>query len=250
MIERDEWDEAADAWIAAERERLGGPPSPEELGAYMNGELAGPEAARIRALLVYYPELTSLLAEAVPEPADDLLSDVEVARDRAALQARLTADDQQFLHHLLPMAASVIIAVLTALLLQSRFELARLRRESDLPYVHAARHELRTERSRGRATTARPYELPPHETRYMLALILADSHDYGKFRIDIVDLTTDGGKIVWSTPAARPVDGAFELSVPRQFLHAGTYRIDVSGGVSDAPRHLESFWIDVPPLRS
>ena len=63
MITRNDWDDALDAWVEEERERLGGPPSPREIAGYLRGELSTAERARVRALLVYYPELTPLLDE-------------------------------------------------------------------------------------------------------------------------------------------------------------------------------------------
>ena len=66
MTTKDDWDAALDVWAREERERLGGPPEPEEVVAFLRGELPPEEAARIRALLVYYPELNTLLDDAVP----------------------------------------------------------------------------------------------------------------------------------------------------------------------------------------
>ena len=56
MITKNDWDDALDAWVAEECERLGGPPTPEEVVAYLSGDLPDAEVTRIRALMVYYPD--------------------------------------------------------------------------------------------------------------------------------------------------------------------------------------------------
>ncbi|HEX7152541.1 MAG TPA: hypothetical protein VF618_13720 [Thermoanaerobaculia bacterium] len=57
MITKNEWDEAIDDYLAAERERLGPPPTAEELAAYRRGALSEEGAARVRALLVCWPDV-------------------------------------------------------------------------------------------------------------------------------------------------------------------------------------------------
>lgn len=153
MITKNDWTEALDAWIVAERERLGGPPTPEEVVAYTCGELAGAEAARVKALLVYYPELTPLL----------------------------TVQKRHRIARLMPAAAGVGIGVLMTLLMQPR--------PSDL-WVHPSRHELHAVQTRGASATPPVYELPADEKRYLLTLVLSHEANYPKYRIDIANVTS------------------------------------------------------------
>jgi hypothetical protein len=213
MMTKHEWNAALDAWVTAERERLGGPPTPEEVVAYTRGTLVGEEAARVRALLVYYPELTPLLEENAP-PAP------------------------RSFRHLLPIAAGLIIALLGVLLIESRRELAR----TNEPYVHESRHELRTSRTRGVRGAGLPaYELPAGEERYVLALSAAGMRANHAYRIEIVDASSSA--IVWSKAGVRPIDGAFEIAVPREFLREGVYRVNVW----DDEHAVESVSIRVTP---
>lgn len=146
-----EWDVALDPWIATERERLGGRPSSEEIAAYHRGELRDEEAERVRALLVYYPDLTPLL-----------LSSEEK-------RATLT--------HYLPLGAGVLIALVSISRWFDRSE----------PYVYRTVHTLEPLNARG---VAEPpvYELPSGQTQYLLTLVT--SSDYKRYRVEIVRDTT------------------------------------------------------------
>src|SRR5436309_6784429 len=78
--------------IAEKRASLGDPPSAEEMLAYTRGELAPGEEARIRELLIAYPDLARTLTAPFPEGAEpdhpDYLSEHEFARHWKALQKR------------------------------------------------------------------------------------------------------------------------------------------------------------------
>jgi hypothetical protein len=83
MISKADWQAVHDRMSEEERRRLGPPPTAEEVGAYLRGELAEGEAARVRALLVAYPELARTLTTPFPtddaEPGDaDYLSDEQI----------------------------------------------------------------------------------------------------------------------------------------------------------------------------
>jgi hypothetical protein len=63
MITTHDVDAAIVRWVEAECHRLGGPPSDAEIAAYGRGELSAADAARVRALLVYYPHLNTYLQQ-------------------------------------------------------------------------------------------------------------------------------------------------------------------------------------------
>jgi hypothetical protein len=226
MITKNDWDAALDAWVTEERERLGGPPTPEEVVAYTRGELADAEAARVRALLVYYPELTSLLLDDADAPA---------------LPKRWTPHS---LLRFMPLAAGLLIALLTVLLIQSRGELARSAQENRTPYVHQTRYELQALQSRGVGELP-VYELPPGEERYLLALTLLSETAYERYRIDIVAISGGRSNVVSTMKTVRPAEGTLELSVPRPLIQSGTFRIDVYGIEGDRTERVESFRIRI-----
>ena len=209
MSSEQPWDGVLEDWVAAERERLGGPPTAEEVMAFREGRLSAEDAARVRALLVYYPELTSLLGEEEPM-------------------------DRTTLRNLLPLGTMVLLVAMLGVAIH-------FRQTSLEPYVHQARHEIQAWDARGPASPI--HDLPPGEERYLLALRLAQSPSYPHYRLDIVDLSEKEPKLVWSGTNLRPVNGTFELSAT---LDPGLYRIDVYG-LQDARAHaLEHFRVRVP----
>jgi len=147
MITSHDWDAALDAWIIEERERLGGPPSPEEVDAFLTGELNDQEAARVRALLVYYPELTSLLDDVVPPARRSRVRAWAIA---AALGAALT----------IPLAIEI--------------------RERNEPTV-----VLENMQPRGRPSTP-VHELPTGKEPYSLELSITEER-FEQYRVEVVD---------------------------------------------------------------
>src|SRR4028119_1333775 len=204
MIAKNDWDAALDGWVAAEQERLGGPPTPEEVAAYTLGELTEAEAARVRALLVYYPELTSLL------------TDEECMAAPAPQQWRS-------LSRFMPVAAGLLIALLTLALVQSRAELARTATKHQEPHVHQTRHELQALRPRGGPAEPPAYELPSGEERYLLSLRVFDEPGYRAYRLEIVHGPATKPRTVWTASAQRSIDGTFDISIPRELIGEGTY---------------------------
>jgi hypothetical protein len=196
MITKNDFDAALDAWVVEERERLGGPPAPEEVVAFLRGQLPPPEAERVKALLVYYPELTPLLDESLP--ADPR----SIARPFA-------------------IAASVLIAILGVTYIS-------LSREREQPAVYRSVHKLENLQARGLAPPPQIYDLPPDKEGYLLQFSLQDGGRASSYRFDFVDASS---KRVWRTAGT---DGTF-VAVPRRFLRRGTYRIDVYRAASDKP---------------
>jgi len=208
MITKHDWDAALDRWIDGERERLGGPPTPEEVVAFTRGELSPRESARVRALLVYYPELTPLLDDAIP-PRDSAF----VWRD-----SRPGA-----------IAAAFIIAVLSVLLVLQ----VKHGRE---PFAYT-RHTVDLRNSRG-GTELHIYALPSNEEQHLLDVLLPDDLSYHAYRVEITDARR--AEIVWSAADLR---APFSISIPRSFLKPGTYRMDVYGLTNGKPEHVNRCWL-------
>ncbi|HYC90976.1 MAG TPA: hypothetical protein VEO54_17285 [Thermoanaerobaculia bacterium] len=193
MITKTDWDEALDAWVESECERLGGPPSREEVVAYLRGELPAAEAARVRALLVYYPELTPLLTERI-----------EKQHRPRALQ-------------LYAVAATLIIALLsTDALLQ--------RRRSAQPAALTSHHVFSPTLTRGGAGPA--YELSAGEARYLLTIEPVETPAAEEHEVEIARES----RVLWRARGVRPIGDAFVIDVPGRFLEAGTYTLRVRAG--------------------
>lgn len=246
MSDTNERDAAVEELLARERERLGGPPTPEEVAAYARGELSDADAARVRALLVVYPESAELLTQRVADDADAILSDDELERDWASIRRRISTGrgpavairKPLVISRLTGIAALVSIAALAGLLAQSRSTVRRLTAERDQPRLHGIRHELiPIGAGRGPSVSA-PYPLTADEPHYLLALLLYDRTDRGPYRLEIVDLQSTPPRTIWSTRIAAPTDRALEISIPRSFFKPGIpYRLDLyrAGTAAQAP---------------
>lgn len=216
MITKNDWDAAAGAAIAAERDRLGGPPSAEEVVDYLEGRLSPTESERVRLLLVYYPELTNLLRE--PRK-----------RNHWRFAGRI--------------AASVLIAIgaLYALVLQRNIR--HLEREAAMPQVVGPAHTLNAHHPRNARAPQQPYELPAGETVHRLAPAVIG--EFAEYRLDLIDVNGEEPKTVWRAERVRRAQGEpLEILVPRAFLHKSNYRLDVYGITGSRTELLERF-----PLR-
>lgn len=209
MITKHDWDTALDRWIDRERERLGGPPSPEEVVAFTRGELPQHESARVRALLVYYPELTPLLDDAIPPRVSGF----------AWRDARLGA-----------IAAAFIIAVLSILLV------VQMKHDRE-PFAYTSRHTVDLRNSRG-GMDWHIYTLLSNEDQYLLDVLLPEDLPYRAYRVDITDVQQS--QVVWSVANLR---APFSISIPRTFLRPGTYRMDVYGITNAKPEHVNRCWL-------
>ncbi|HEX9982264.1 MAG TPA: hypothetical protein VGF69_03290 [Thermoanaerobaculia bacterium] len=241
MTTPNDWDAALDAAIAAERERLGGPPSPEEVVAYTRGELSEPDRARVRALLVYYPELSELLDEVPSEAARSTPPAVIAGETTLAAPTPIV---RGWLRSSLSIAATaVLIPALTVALVASRWQLSQQIRAGAEPYVHQTRHQLDAFRTRG---GARPYPLPAGETHYLLVAPLPGAAEYPAYRLTITDVTGRTPKIVWTSEGVQPIRKAFELSVPARFLRPGQYRLEIHGPPGAPAAPVDSFLFTMP----
>lgn len=202
MITKNDWDDALDAWVEDERERLGGPPSPEEVVAFLSGALSPADAARVRTLLVYYPELTDLLTERIEQP--------RVSWKPAALRVYAVA-------------ATLVIAMLA-------IAVAREWKTNTQPSFHTARHELTSFPTRGIAPVQ---EIAGGQQRYRIVAVPSQLPADGEYEIEI----TRGKAVLWRAGGVPPVDGAFDISVPGAFLKPGEYALNVYAP-HDAERRL------------
>jgi hypothetical protein len=229
----DDWAAAEAEYMREERERLGGPPTPEQISALLRGELSETEAARVRALAVYYPALTDVLL--AKEPSDD---GVPLSRDELegrweSLQRRLPKPG---VRHWLPLVAMLMVGFVAGLIVPS------FRR--DLPRTFGVSHELHPLDVRRGTAEGRPHLLRGDEREYLLVLMLGRDTGHRHYRIDII-APGSSSKVIWRSPAmARVESRPFTIAVPRTFLDPGTYRVELYG-LDGEPNHLASYLVRV-----
>ncbi|HXO22486.1 MAG TPA: hypothetical protein VOA87_21405 [Thermoanaerobaculia bacterium] len=257
MIKKSEWTAAYDELSAAGRRELGEPPSEEELLAYERGELSEAEAARVRKLLVYYPELVRAL-EPFPFPYEGkpgdagYLSDEEQEQDWASLRARLgelvaptsgrakaSRDVQRTSEPVavwlrrwrISAAAAAALAVLFAgLLVRTQRDIRQLQQELREPRYNVEHRLLLPDGQRGGTLEQPPIPLPSEADYLLLIPALINNPRFPDYRLDIVDLGTKPPRVIWTaTGLRRRSDDTFEIWVPRSFLKPGEYRLVVYG---------------------
>src|SRR3954451_426220 len=119
MIRKDELRAAAHETRDKERRTLGEPPTEAELLAWSRGELKGEPAARMRELLVCYPDLARVFMEPLSEEGAEFVTNDDVVRGWEALQresAPVIPIRRRTEHrHLFSIAAGVALVVVSAL---------------------------------------------------------------------------------------------------------------------------------------
>jgi len=278
VIKRTDW-EAADRELLAEgRQRLGDPPTDDELLAFSRGELKGEEASRIRELLCCYPALARAVAMPFPEeirPGDpDFLPDDVLEQDWAALEARLAAEppvpapaptlvppapprrlrwldlsalfaSALFRWRLSTLAALGLAGVLGLLVVQARTDMETLTRQLAEPRLHPEHHLLLPDGARGAEET--PMALPTDAESFLLTLAVADHPPYPEYHLRTVEVLGSAETETWSTSTPRPAGNVFEIWAPRAFLKSGApHRLELYG-VRNGHRHLlATYTIQLP----
>jgi hypothetical protein len=241
-MKNDDWAAAEDEFMSEERERLGGPPTPEEIAALMRGELSASEAARVRALCVYYPALTDVLLEKAPVEETVVVPREEVARTWESLRLRL--DDaphfsrkRRIVRTALPLAAMLAVGFFAGFITKSL--------KNDAPRAFDVPHELHPVAVRRGAAEARPHLLPASENDYLLVLMLGRETNYREYRVDLVDRETTPPRVIWrSSGVARVDDRPFTIAVPRTFVDPGVYELELYG-LDGESHHLASYVVRV-----
>lgn len=200
MTTAKDWDAALDAWAIAERERLGGPPTPEEVLALRRGKLSPEEAERVHALLIYDPELTELLVEPIENPPLRFFA-------RNAMQWTLSA------------AAALIIVALSTMLVYER-------RQAAQPRLVAAHHTFAPMHTRGEHPHT---EIHATDRPIILTVLVIDATT--PHRVEIVH----DDRVLWSE---REIRGTIAVDVPAGFLKPGDYTLRVYEGRRLVDAHL------------
>jgi hypothetical protein len=243
MTNKSDWQEAERRLSAEEREKLGEPPTAEEMLAYSRGELSESEEERIHDFLVAYPELAQAYAAPFPEaPRDgdpDAVPEEELRAGWSALQRHLgrnrgTADPRAeaqrgrvvFRHYVPTAVAAALAVVFFALYVQAESRARYYEREGRLPRILAGPQELEPDGNRG--PSGAPTMLRKDGDVYLLMPRLISQVRHPRYRIELVDAS---GKALWTNSSALPdEDDAFRIIIPHAFLTAGqTYHLRIFG---------------------
>lgn len=244
MTNKSDWQEANRRLAAEQQEKLGDPPTAEELLAYGRGELNETEEERIRNLLVAYPDLARMYGAPLPTEPDPAVSDEEIAAGLRDVKRRLGigAAPQRPIRHYVPTTIAAALALLFfGLYVQAESRARNHARSCDLPRLLGAPQELDTDATRGGGTAT---ILRKDGEAYFLKLMLGNAVRFPHYAIELYDNKDK----VWSTNAAEAAtDDSFQIVIPHGFLRAGTsYELQVFGMDGEVRRQAGSYQIAVP----
>ncbi|HKR65153.1 MAG TPA: hypothetical protein VJZ00_15575 [Thermoanaerobaculia bacterium] len=244
MTNKSDWQEANRRLMAEQREKLGDPPTAEEMLAYTNGELSEEEADRIRDLLVAYPELARMYAAPFPEEGDDV-SEETIAAGLQDVQRRLggnVVEHRTRVRHFIPMSLVAALAlVFFGLYVQAESRARNIARGCDLPRVLGAPQELVSDAPRGSAT---PTVLRKDGEAYFLKPQLINQLRFAHYTMELKDKSGS----VWTTHSAEPDENdTFQVVVPHSFLREGVvYQLRIFGVDGKEQRLVGQYDVTVP----
>jgi hypothetical protein len=238
--------------MRAEHRADGEPPTAEEVLAYFDGKLSDADEARVRELLVAYPEMAR--AATAPFPSDDarpgdpgFLSEAELSKRWESLQGRIHqprgARVLQFWQAVAAIAAALAITF-GSLLWRSQVNAQRLTAEVTQPHVIPDEIVLVPDGRRGPGDAATT--VTPVGDSYLLVASVLNPEHYDKYRLEIAGVTPNGMRTVWRSAAlTRRPDDTFLIGVPRAFLPPGLYRIVVYGTNGGPEEQIASYSLRV-----
>jgi hypothetical protein len=246
MITKSDWEAVHEQMMAEERRKLGDPPTFDQVLAYMRGELSSQEEERVRALLVYYPELAQSVFE--PFPAGDegsSISDDELARRWSFLESRIDGTRRGVIRF--PLArtalAAALVLVFAGLYWNAKTELRRMQSAAIAPRIIPGEFtELRPGGTRGGDVD--PMQLVPEGDLFAVAVPLLADPSFENFRIEIVEPAAS--QPLWqSQVVSRPGDPSIPLLIPRAMLPAGRYDVVLYGVDGSRQERLISYPVRV-----
>jgi hypothetical protein len=250
MINKEEWDAAYGVLIAEGRERLGAPPTFEEVEALSRGQLQEPDAERVRALLAHYPDLLRVLSEPFPETATGVLTDEQLAGDIAAIRARVqrpaTSPAEFRRKRLTPRAYAIAAGIVIAIGIGS----IAVRRMTHEPRAMATIVLFPDGLRGGSINPGVPAQAPVQlstASDYTLKPAFSFRGGYDEYSLELLDLRSTPPRRVWLREhISRQPDDTYPVPLATDDLEPGLYRLVLYG--SDQPLAEYTLRLSAPEL--
>jgi hypothetical protein len=235
MITKSDLQAVLDQMRTEDRKTRVEPPTVDEMLAYRAGELSGDEDARVRELLICWPELLRALMTPYPDDDAETLPPEVVERQWTAMRSQIGASRGgrvlTFRNALTAIAATLAV-VFGGLLWQAKME---LRRPRALP-----QQTLMSDVQRGGSDSVTT--LDSHGDAYLLAPIINDERTFERYHFEIVD-TDDTQRLLASGDVAggEPIG----VMVPHASLPPGRYKLILYGVNGERKEQLETYTVQV-----
>lgn len=228
---------------AEQREKLGDPPTAEEMLVFSRGEMNAEDEERIRDLLVAYPELARMYSAPFPEEPEAGISNEAIDHGWDDVQRRLgvtVMPARARMRNYIPTTIAAALALVFFGLFVQAESRARDNARGDLPRVLGAPQELESDGTRGSGS---PTTLRKDGDAYLLKPHLFNQVHYPHYSIELHD---ENGA-VWTTPSAQPDEkDAFQIVIPHSFLRPGAYQLRIFGVDGEARRNVGAYDVGVP----
>jgi len=249
---QDDFDTAVKAIMAARREELGEPPSPEELLAYRDGRLEPEKRARLETAMALHPDAARALADlaAFPDveaaPGTPEITEEDVTARWQAFQKRLperpaVAPDvspRRASRRRFPWRAAAALVLFGFGWLAGFFEHMW---QGAGPAINVQTAELLPRQGDELRSAPSPVERQNGSEELMLVLG-GDLHGERAFTEYEADVHDAAGRRLWSRHGLRPTAlGTFQLAFHRAALRPGTYRIDLFGRGAEGRTRLATY---------
>jgi hypothetical protein len=254
---QEDLDQSIKAIMAARREELGEPPTPDELLAYRDGRLEPAERERLEARIAVYPETARALADLAafpavePAPGTPALTEEEIGARWEAFRERLpepSLPDQEppsmpDRRPSLPRPLSPggregrkkgggfalrLAAMLACLALGGAAGYFGGRASRVVPgsAINVKITELTPEEEANRGAPA-VLEMPEGAEELVLVLVTRAQEDFSEYEAEVLDAK---GARIWSRRGLRPTAmGTFQVSFRQGALPAGPLRVRLFG---------------------
>ena len=274
MITKNDLLNATEAIAAGERQRLGEPPTADQMLAYSLGRLSPAEEAHVRELLIAHPDLAETLT--VPFAEDDVapddpayLSTAEIDARWMSMQASLQAGESNaasreaaaVLTPRRPAAtetgrvlafwrtaaalAAMLFLVFAGLFVRERSVAGSLAAQLSMPRMAGEAQLLYPQGRRGGGDNVAT--LTRDGDSYLLLASLMDAPQYAEYRVDLVDTSATPARIRWSSTTILRADlDNFAVLIPHTFLKPGRYEMVLYGISGSRSERLSSFAMRVP----
>ncbi|MCP4656634.1 MAG: hypothetical protein GY856_14570 [bacterium] len=241
------------------RQRLGTHPSPDQLLAYQEGELAAEDQEGVQDHVALCRDCARVVLdlESFPdvEPVreDDRVSDWQVAAEWRRLEARdeISPPVKSSPRRSWPMlfspgfAYAMAASILMAALGLGSWVIQLRGRIDDLsqPRVNVFLSDLIPQKAGLERGPGDAIRVPAWTDRVLLLLNLADIRSFSGYFVEISDRD---GRTLWSNrEIRRSPDGNFTVGVHRRFLPAGRYRIALYGLEGEARTLVATYTMDI-----